>query len=100
MQRQPNPRRITAGRHNRLFRGPLSDEGRQRLRAAIFRIQPWIRATGPKTTAGKQRSAANGRLRQCGKQSVRQLRAELADVGLIVSSLRQYRFTRQQTANR
>ena len=37
----------------------LSDEGRERLRTAIARRQPWKKSTGPKTAAGKARSARN-----------------------------------------
>jgi len=38
---------------------PLSDEGRQRLREAIDRNQPWRCATGPRTDAGKARASRN-----------------------------------------
>jgi len=37
----------------------LSDEGRQRLREAIYRNQPWRYATGPQTDAGKARASCN-----------------------------------------
>jgi hypothetical protein len=74
----PNPRRVAAGRANRALRGPLTEAGRRRLREAIRRVRPWERSTGPRTSDGKQRSAANGRVRQRGEKSVRELRAELA----------------------
>jgi hypothetical protein len=72
-----NPRRRAAGRRNRDKRGALSDDGRARLRAAALHGQPWLLATGPRTLAGKARSAANGRVRQRGPLSARQLRAEI-----------------------
>jgi hypothetical protein len=41
--------------------------------------QPWLNSTGPKTAAGKARSAANGKLRQTGALSVREVRALTAE---------------------
>lgn len=46
--------------------------------------KPWEHATGPRTTAGKARSAANGRIAQKGEKSVRELRAETASVHALV----------------
>src|SRR5258705_294308 len=42
-QSQPNPRRQAAGRRNRRLRGPLTDAGLGRLRAAALVTQPWRR---------------------------------------------------------
>jgi hypothetical protein len=39
-----------------------------------------LRATGPRTEAGKRRAAENGRATQKGEKSSRQLRAELAPI--------------------
>lgn len=36
-----NPRRVAAGRHNRLKRRPITEGGRERLRATIRRNRPW-----------------------------------------------------------
>jgi hypothetical protein len=80
----PNPKRVAAGRVNRMLRKGLTPEGRSRLRESIRRTQPWLRATGPRTEAGKRRASENGRARQRGERSVRQLRAELADVARLV----------------
>ena len=84
MQRKPltlrNPRRVTAGRRNRLLRGPLTAEGRERLRVAAIKNRPWLHSTGPRTDEGKTRSANNGRYAQKGERSMRQLRASVADV--------------------
>ncbi len=52
---------------------------------------PWQYSTGPTSQAGKARSAANGKTRQKGPVSVRELRAELADVRLLVRSMRDLR---------
>jgi len=38
----PNPRRQQAGRVNRLKRGPLTPEGRERLRQAALTNRPWL----------------------------------------------------------
>ena len=58
----------------------MSPETRQLLREAVLRNRPWERSTGPRTFLGKARSAANGRYRQRGAKSVRELRGEVADV--------------------
>ena len=80
MHSPANPRRVEAGRLNRRKRGPLTPAGRERLRQAIHRVQPWREATGPRTPAGKQRAAQNGKRRQLGTLSTRQVRAELAQI--------------------
>jgi hypothetical protein len=69
---------VEAGRRNRLKWRGFTAEGLERLRQAALRTQPWRHSTGPRTAAGKVRSAANGRVRQKGPVSVRELRAELA----------------------
>ena len=35
-------------------------EQRERVRQAALRNKPWLKSTGPRTAAGKARSAANG----------------------------------------
>lgn len=88
---EPNPRRVAAGRRNRSRRGPLSATGLQRLREAALRHRPWRYATGPKTAAGKARVAQNGKKRQCGPHSVRDIRAELSRVRPLLRELREVR---------
>ena len=80
----PNPRRVEAGRRNRLKQAPLSPEARQRIREATLRNQPWLRSTGPRTEAGKAIVAQNGRKRQKGPLSVRQTRASLFEINAMV----------------
>jgi hypothetical protein len=76
--RPKNPRRVAAGKLNVLKRKGLSPEGRERVRIAALAHEPWRFATGPRTPEGKARSAANGKARQKGDKSVRELRAERA----------------------
>ena len=83
----PNPRRVAAGKLNCLKRGPLTTEGRERLRQAAFANRPWDYTTGPKTAAGKARSSQNGKLRQKGEKSVREKKAELAEIHNLVKSM-------------
>ncbi len=73
----PNPKRVAAGKRNWLRRRGLSPEGRENLRSAALRTKPWQHSTGPKTPAGKAKAAANGRKRQSGLVSVRELKADL-----------------------
>src|SRR3954462_7223030 len=74
----PSPKRVAAGKRNRALRKGLTEEGRQRLREAALLHKPWTHATGPRTPAGKARSAANGRVRQLGPRSIREIRRDLA----------------------
>ena len=87
----PSPRRVAAGWANRARRGPLSAAGRERLRAAIWRHRPWEQATGPRTATGKAQAVRNGKRRQRGPKSVREMRAELAAVRALIRALRQVR---------
>jgi hypothetical protein len=86
----PNPRRVAAGRANRR-RGPLTEAGRERLRAAALRDKPWLRATGPRTARGKAQAARNGKRRQRGPRSVREVRAELAAVRALIRAMGELR---------
>jgi hypothetical protein len=88
---QPNPARVAAGRANRLKRKGISPEGRERLRQAALQNQPWRFACGPKTEAGKAKVALNGKKRQIGSRSVREVRAELRAVRALLRQMRQAR---------
>ena len=70
----PNPKRVAAGQRNRAVRGPLTEAGRERLRAAAHLHRPWEHSTGPRSPDGKKRAAFNGKSRQIGVLSVRELR--------------------------
>ena len=70
--------RTLAGRRNRQLKGPLTEAGRQRLRDAARRNQPWQFSTGPRSLAGKAKAAMNGHRHRANPQSERQLRAGLA----------------------
>ena len=83
-RQEPNPRRVAAGRANRLKRGPLTEAGRERLRAAALRRRPWEQATGPRTAAGKAQAAGNGKRRQAGPRSVREVRADLREARALI----------------
>lgn len=87
----PNPRRVAAGKRNRLLRRGLSEIGRTRLRLSALMNQPWLRATGPRTASGKARAAGNGKVRQLDLQSVRERRAELAAARETIRSMRELR---------
>ena len=85
-----SPRQI-AGKVNRSKRKALSPEALQKLREAAFRNRPWKWSTGPRTAQGKAKAAANGKARQKGPVSVRELRDAVAEVrGMVenISSLR------------
>jgi hypothetical protein len=76
----PDPKRSAIARANRAKRQGLTAEGRERLRQSALLHQPWRFSTGPTTAAGKARVAQNGRKRQLGPFSVRQIKANLVDI--------------------
>jgi len=84
----PSPARSAAGRANRAKRRGLTADGRERLRQAAFANQPWTHSTGPKSAAGKAKVALNGKHRQLGAFSVRELRAELSDMRSLLETMR------------
>jgi hypothetical protein len=86
-----NPRRVLAGRLNRQKRGGLTPEGREKLRQAALRNEPWRHATGPKTAEGKAAVARNGRARQKGRTSVRAARREARAVRNLIRVMREAR---------
>ena len=87
----PNPRRVAAGTLNRAKRKGLTPAGREQLRQAALRNQPWRFATGPRTATGKVVAARNGKKRQLGLVSLRELKAELADLRALAGEMREAR---------
>ena len=90
-EKPKNPRRVEAGRLNRCRRGPLTPEGRERLRRSALRNRPWEHSTGPRTPSGKAQSARNGKNSQKGPLSLREVRAALKGVGELVRHMREAR---------
>ena len=86
-----NPRRVAAGRRNRLLRRGLSAEGRQRLREAALANRPWEHSTGPRTAAGRLQAIVNGKRRQTGSRSVRELRGDLAPLRELLKTIQEQR---------
>lgn len=86
-KRPKSPRRVAAGRLNRLKRKSLSQATREALRQAAFRNRPWLHTTGPRTAAGKAVSARNGKTRQKGPMSVRERRRELAPATSLLAEM-------------
>src|SRR5262245_11526169 len=87
----PNPRRVAAGRLNRRKRLGLSSEGRERLRDAALTGRPWDHATGPRTPEGKTRTGSNGKVRQKGEWSAREVRRSIAAVTGLVRDMARVR---------
>ena len=87
----PNPRRVAAGKLNREKRKGLTADGRERLRQAALRGKPWEHATGPRTTEGKAKAARNGKARQLGPVSVRELRVDLRALRALAADMRDVR---------
>jgi hypothetical protein len=89
MSSKKNPKRVAAGRANRKLRGPLTPNGRRRLREAALANRPWLTSTGPKTPAGKRQAAANGKARQIGRLSVREAKAQVAVIRALFGLMRE-----------
>jgi len=87
----PSPKRVAAGKRNRLLRKRLTPEGRRSLQEAALTTQPWRYSTGPRTASGKAKAALNGKRRQIGNRSVRELRADLKELRAMANALRESR---------
>ena len=87
----PNPKRVAAGKRNWLKRRGLSPEGREKLRLAALRTEPWQHSTGPKTALGKAKAAANGKQRQAGLVSMRELKADLRSLRALLKEMKESR---------
>ena len=83
-----NPKRVLAGRSNRMKRGPLPLESIYRMRDAINRNKPWKRSTGPRTPAGKAIVARNGKVRQINSRSIREIRADICEIMSLIEANR------------
>ena len=82
---------MSAGRLNQLRRLASTPEQRERYREAALKTKPWLRATGPKTEAGKAKSAANNQSRQCCQPEAKLLREDKAEAALVIKVLRALR---------
>jgi hypothetical protein len=83
----PNPKRVAAGRQNQK-KWRLTAEGRERLRQATLKNKPWRFSTGPRTPEGKAQVVLNGKKRQLGPLSVREIRADLAELRSLIAEMR------------
>jgi hypothetical protein len=61
------------------------------LRDAIARHQPWQVSTGPRTAEGRAQSIKNGKRRQLGLCSVREVRSMLKEVKALIRQMRDQR---------
>jgi hypothetical protein len=92
----PNPRRVAAGRLNRQKRRGLTPAGRERLRQSALANRPWEHATGPRTPADKAQASRNGKVRQKGKQSVREVKALLGGLDALLGAMAAARHLAQE----
>ncbi len=83
----PDPKTMQTGRQKRLKRGQKTPEVIEKLRQYAFKNKPWLHSTGPRTAEGKTRSAANVLKRRKAENSVRRLRAEVAQIGSLIKKM-------------
>ena len=83
-----NPKRVLAGRINRMKRGSLPLKSMHRMRDAINKNKPWKRSTGPRTPAGKAIVARNGKVRQSNLRSIREIRADICEIMCLIEANR------------
>ncbi|MBM4072098.1 MAG: hypothetical protein FJ271_24705 [Planctomycetes bacterium] len=65
----------------------LTPEGQEKLRQSALLHRPWSHATGPITAEGKARAASNGKVRQKGDRSVRELRRLAGAIDALVDNM-------------
>jgi hypothetical protein len=85
----PDPKRVASGKLSRARWRGFTADGLRRLREAALRNRPWEHSTGPKTKAGKAQSVVNGKTRQLGSKSVREVRNEIRDLMALVEGMRE-----------
>src|SRR5262249_22440543 len=90
-----NPRRVAAGKRNRSLRRGLTEAGRERLRQSALENKPWEHSTGPTSRQGKEQSRQNGKRRQLGPRSVRELRQDLKALRGLLHDMREARMSLQ-----
>jgi hypothetical protein len=95
--RVQDARRVAACRLNRAKRKGLTPEGREKLRKAALQNRPWRFSTGPRTAAGKAKVALNGKKRQLGPRSVREVRADLAGLRALLRDMQASRTAQGET---
>ena len=88
---ETNPKRVAAGRLNWAKRKGLTPDGRERLRRAASMTRPWLFSTGPRTLTGKATAAANGKKRQLGLLSIRELKADLKKLRAMMKEMAESR---------
>jgi hypothetical protein len=49
--------------------------------------RPWQHSTGPRTAAGKAQAARNGKLRQKGERSIREIHQAVAEVTALINEM-------------
>jgi hypothetical protein len=54
-------------------------------------VRPWEYSTGPRTAAGRARSALNGKIRQKGRYSIRELQRLGKEIDGYVAAMRKSR---------
>ena len=73
------------------MRRGLTVKGRRRLRASAKLHRPWKHSTGPRTAEGKAQAILNGKTRQKGDRSVRELHRDLAPLRQLLQTIREQR---------
>jgi hypothetical protein len=84
-----SPRQI-AGRQNRMKRNGLTPQGREKLRETALANRPW-QFKGPPTAKARAASRANGKVRQIGELSVREVRAAVSEVKALCTHMAELR---------
>jgi len=84
----PDPERVAMGKLSRARWKGFSAKGLERLRESAIRNKPWEHSTGPKTAPGKAQVVANGKKRQKGPKSVREIRAELREMHELIQTMK------------
>ncbi len=68
-------------------RAYFTPEGLEKLRQTALANQPWKHAAGPRSAKARAQSILNGKRRQKGDRSRRELEAELAGLDALISAM-------------
>ena len=61
--------------------------GLEKLRQAALRNQPWKKTTGPRSARGRAQMVINGKRRQLGERSVREVKADVAELNYLLQHM-------------
>src|SRR5262249_41267872 len=68
-------------------RDTFTAEGLEKLRQTALTHQPWKKSTGPRSAKARAQAVINGKRRQLGERSVREVKADVAELNYLLQHM-------------